>query len=93
MKYQDILKIAKYLNTINRGKFTDEEIEESARDLWIEYERSIKQDEPTKAMVSLCNELYQDMDFMDYCDLPPFMNEIRTTSEMVHVLKNAVDFI
>ena len=34
-----------------------------------------------------------DMDFMDYCDLPPFMNEIKTTSEMVHILKNAVDFI
>lgn len=93
MKYQDILKIAKYLNEINRGKFTIEEVEENARGLWAEYNISLEKGKPTKAMVSLCNELYQDMDFMDYCDLPPFMNEIRTISEMVHVLKNAVDFI
>lgn len=87
MKYQDFVIIARYLNQINKEKFED------AQNLWIEYEKSIRQDEPTRAMKSLCNELYQDMDFMDYCDLPPFMNEIRTTSEMVHVLKNAVDFI
>lgn len=87
MKYQDFVIIARYLNQINKEKFED------AQNLWIEYEKSIRQDEPTRAMKSLCNELYQDMDFMDYCDLPPFMNEIRTTSEMVHVLKSAVDFI
>lgn len=93
MKYTDFITIAKYLNKINQSKFTENEIKEKANDLWLEYQASQKAGVPTDAMVNLCNELYTDMDFMDYADLPPFMAEIHSYTELVHILRTALDYV
>ena len=85
MKFSDFQKIATYLNEINRGKFT--------KDYWEEYKTSRKLGKPTNAMVSLCDELYTDMDFMDYTDLPPFMNEICSVGELDYILGEAIKMI
>ena len=93
MEFRDFQKIATYLNEINRGKFTESEVLESAQDYWEEYYASCKQDKPSKAMQSLCDELYQDMDYMDYMDLPPFMNSVQSIGELNIMLQGAVEMI
>lgn len=93
MTFFEIEKLAKYLNTINRGKFTDGELHEQAQDLWYEYKTSKENGELTNAMKSLCEEILQVQDFIKYMDYVAFMRNIETLSQMDSLLADFVKYI
>lgn len=93
MTLEKFKTIVNYLNEINKGSFTDVELENSAKNYLLEYEESKKNGLSTNVMKSLCEELYTDMDYMDYMDFPPFMRGVETFVQLEDVLKTFVEYI
>lgn len=90
MKYSDFVKISKWMNKTGKGSFTDEELKIYTQDLWAEYKASKQNGMLTNAMQSLCENLYMDMDYLDYADN---VNEVRTIAELDTLLKDFMNFI
>ena len=93
MKLKDFELIANYLNEINRQTFTDAEIKQSAKDYLAEYKASKENGLSTNVMRSLCEELYYDMDFMDYADNSLFLCGAETFKQLDEILKRFVEYI
>lgn len=59
--YKDFYKITKYASVNWRGNFTQEEIAENSHILKCDYDYSIQQKYPTDSIVSLCEQICDDM--------------------------------
>lgn len=76
MDYEDFLKIANYLNEVNRYTFTEREVKINARFYKADYDYSIEKGKPCSTMETLCRLLLEDMDKADYEDCIEFFDNV-----------------
>lgn len=79
MDYERFKVIAEHINEINRGKFTEEEVNGFTEDYCTEYEISMTFGKPTTSMITLCTLLVEDMDWQDYVEQDNYL-DIETMS-------------
>lgn len=57
MSYYDFFEVACYINSMNRGKFTQQEIHENASAYYQDYLLSVMEKQPQGSIVGLIKEL------------------------------------
>lgn len=93
MNYLTFIKLVKWMSETGKLTLTDGNIQKHANSLWVSYRNCKENGTLTDNLKGLCHDLYSDMDFMDYIDYPPFMNEVRTVEELDLILTEFMEFI